>query len=804
MVFQTSPVNSTHSQTPSSIAGTPSNMIAHSVHHSTSVSNNDDSPANQTSNNDTANDLHDVQFDQMDIPWSDFTNLQVLQHLDDMIQSNSLDSNQQHLLQSYQNQQQQQQQQQHQNQNQTQQQSLNQNQQQHIHQSQFQDFSFLQDHTHYTDTSSNSNSNTPDSYQPQYLIDSSSVQQHEQQQVPLKSSENQVQVLQQQLEHHRQQQIQLQLQLQQQQEQQQQINSTNFSTPSVRPDDIFTPLISPAVTPLDKATNLQQLSMKKVGFSPLTSPALEFQPNRFIPPATGPSSSSTSLRQKRKDEQTNISPPLTNNDDNVSISSRRSSYKRSKTPNTTPLFGPSNPPTTQSSQRVKSSPIITPTTPNSRRAFANGSTKSRKKMTTSSFEMLPESATTNSTSGSVNNDLMLPPSHPPMKEKDETMADQIVVASTSLSQRKSSYSKHYQQQQQQQQQQQHEATNDKASSTAATPATLMSFTLSNPNSASNSTHSRTHSHSNSPRLGPKDSVKINPNHNSRSAQSSPLILPSSNPALLEIANMSINTGGNPYSNFSMLSQAAIPLEGGTGINSVNNNSNNSNNSNGRGSGGSSLRTSPIIPHSTKSPTMIARSSSITSISSQSGLGTGLGTRNGSISGGSGGGDKKTTHKLAEQGRRNRMNVAIQDLEKLLPDSLKNDVIVPSKATTVELSTRYISELLQANEGLKGELRDIKRELEMFRNFAAQKGVNPEASGDNGNKDYSYTDNSSFDADLTDAKEVNGTNGSISTNRRVNSTDTGSKGSEDGEGCSSANGSLLGTGSSISPLEFETK
>ncbi|GME91099.1 unnamed protein product [[Candida] boidinii] len=57
-------------------------------------------------------------------------------------------------------------------------------------------------------------------------------------------------------------------------------------------------------------------------------------------------------------------------------------------------------------------------------------------------------------------------------------------------------------------------------------------------------------------------------------------------------------------------------------------------------------------------------------------------------------DKKINHKLAEQGRRNRMNIAIQDLERLIPDELKNEVLVPSKATTVELASRYIIQLQQ--------------------------------------------------------------------------------------------------------------
>lgn len=65
------------------------------------------------------------------------------------------------------------------------------------------------------------------------------------------------------------------------------------------------------------------------------------------------------------------------------------------------------------------------------------------------------------------------------------------------------------------------------------------------------------------------------------------------------------------------------------------------------------------------------------------------------------GDKRMSHKLAEQGRRNRMNVAVQELEKMLPDNLVREVSVPSKATTVELACRYIQQLEE-------ELARIKR------------------------------------------------------------------------------------------------
>lgn len=51
--------------------------------------------------------------------------------------------------------------------------------------------------------------------------------------------------------------------------------------------------------------------------------------------------------------------------------------------------------------------------------------------------------------------------------------------------------------------------------------------------------------------------------------------------------------------------------------------------------------------------------------------------------------QKQVHKAAEQGRRNRLNNALKDLDALLPKDLKDTVQIPSKATTVELAAQYI-------------------------------------------------------------------------------------------------------------------
>ncbi|EDO15404.1 hypothetical protein Kpol_1063p15 [Vanderwaltozyma polyspora DSM 70294] len=60
--------------------------------------------------------------------------------------------------------------------------------------------------------------------------------------------------------------------------------------------------------------------------------------------------------------------------------------------------------------------------------------------------------------------------------------------------------------------------------------------------------------------------------------------------------------------------------------------------------------------------------------------------------------KKNVHKVAEQGRRNRLNNALNDLKLLIPKELRDTVEIPSKATTVELACKYIRQLLADREG----------------------------------------------------------------------------------------------------------
>ncbi|KAK9369721.1 hypothetical protein V1509DRAFT_618908 [Lipomyces kononenkoae] len=87
--------------------------------------------------------------------------------------------------------------------------------------------------------------------------------------------------------------------------------------------------------------------------------------------------------------------------------------------------------------------------------------------------------------------------------------------------------------------------------------------------------------------------------------------------------------------------------------------------------------------------------------------------------------KRTSHKIAEQGRRNRINNALAELNQLLVDNInlplsdeegeKNELPQQcSKANTVELAIEYIKKL-QARVGrLKSRLKDAENELDVER------------------------------------------------------------------------------------------
>lgn len=65
--------------------------------------------------------------------------------------------------------------------------------------------------------------------------------------------------------------------------------------------------------------------------------------------------------------------------------------------------------------------------------------------------------------------------------------------------------------------------------------------------------------------------------------------------------------------------------------------------------------------------------------------------------------KKASHKIAEQGRRNRMNQAVHELAGLIPQTYHDQVSIPSKATTIELASKYITTLVAELEEARARL-----------------------------------------------------------------------------------------------------
>lgn len=92
--------------------------------------------------------------------------------------------------------------------------------------------------------------------------------------------------------------------------------------------------------------------------------------------------------------------------------------------------------------------------------------------------------------------------------------------------------------------------------------------------------------------------------------------------------------------------------------------------------------------------------------------------------------KRTSHKIAEQGRRNRINTALQEIASLLPpptptNSSSNqsggsaNIVMTgtaaqqsnSKASTVEMAIEYIKSLQAELKKVKGKLADAENRLD---------------------------------------------------------------------------------------------
>jgi hypothetical protein len=89
--------------------------------------------------------------------------------------------------------------------------------------------------------------------------------------------------------------------------------------------------------------------------------------------------------------------------------------------------------------------------------------------------------------------------------------------------------------------------------------------------------------------------------------------------------------------------------------------------------------------------------------------------------------KRTSHKIAEQGRRNRINSALQVMAGLLPDQGKSSgddaekkdskqaANAPnSKASVVENAIVHMQNLERENVDLKQELQELKQQLEKLK------------------------------------------------------------------------------------------
>lgn len=89
--------------------------------------------------------------------------------------------------------------------------------------------------------------------------------------------------------------------------------------------------------------------------------------------------------------------------------------------------------------------------------------------------------------------------------------------------------------------------------------------------------------------------------------------------------------------------------------------------------------------------------------------------------------KRTSHKIAEQGRRNRINSALQIMAGLLPEGVKSASgedsdkkeskqanASNSKASVVEQAIVHMQHLESENTGLKKELEDLKAQMEKLK------------------------------------------------------------------------------------------
>ncbi|KAK2600289.1 hypothetical protein QQS21_005008 [Conoideocrella luteorostrata] len=486
---------------------------------------------------------------------------------------------------------------------------------------------------------------------------------------------------------------------------------------SEQQDMAFTPLVSPAVTPLDPHFNMENaFTVPGAYFSPLTSPALHAQNDAS-------SVYDHSTQSNNSPVEMDLEPPPAA----PSVGSSTDLSKKARKNNAVKA---------RSKSAVKNSPI---TKPQRRKTGPSPAIVSQvlnevdeRNMQSSDQGLLPLPAT--STEGSEENASVSPENltempPPPVPAPRSTSRSPYIQAQNNSSQQptpRSLAEEHRQQQQQQQQQQQpHPAT---PASLMKLPASKAKKPLANnqeqhtvtenieslelPESISNRPLApiNTSLVSPSPRLEPSSSRSTSQQPlrspvirtpGTASASQSPQLRPgSSGPSTrktpqLASRNSRKRSTGSVHASPALLPRISPnikPLLPGT-------------------SGMSMEDTASRLLMTKSNYQNILEGNTVPGVSYPTELSTNLTS-------------KRTSHKIAEQGRRNRINSALQIMASLLPDSQnleegeeaekkdsKSPANVPnSKASVVENAIVHMKSLQQENVDLKQELENLKSQL----------------------------------------------------------------------------------------------
>ncbi|CCH63151.1 hypothetical protein TBLA_0J01560 [Henningerozyma blattae CBS 6284] len=146
-------------------------------------------------------------------------------------------------------------------------------------------------------------------------------------------------------------------------------------------------------------------------------------------------------------------------------------------------------------------------------------------------------------------------------------------------------------------------------------------------------------------------------------------------------------------------------------------------------------------------------------------------------------NKKEVHKVAEQGRRDRMNNALKELNSLLPEELKDEVNVPSKATTVELACTFIKQLLSERKLCQNLIQTQNQsqiQIQDQDQHSQQHFKQDDASDDdNGINDNNGNNNGNTNHDIINSNSMNSSTGHNSnTNNKNNSNNNNNDDDDD--------------------------